>query len=85
MAGGMVRCLSCGAKPSSRLALYCSKCGTSLVARYEIAPGPTATPSAWKSVPALVRLGVWLIVLPPLLAFGSRAACTLLAALSGHR
>ena len=49
-----------------------------------LAPPPTAEHSAWKSIPVLVRLGIWLIVLPPLLWFGSCAACTLVAALSGH-
>jgi predicted amidophosphoribosyltransferase len=76
-------CQTCGERAHNRTALYCRKCGASLVQHYET-PAPSVAPNAWKSLPVLVRFGVWLIVLPPLLAFGSRAACTMLAALSAH-
>ena len=75
------RCPDCRAKIQSPLALYCSKCGASLVARYQLPPAEA--PSAWKSIPALVRFGIWLIVIPPLMWFGC-AACAILAGLSAH-
>jgi hypothetical protein len=84
MAWVIGRCWRCGAKSPNPLARYCTKCGVSLVAQYELSPARAAEQSAWKSIPMLVRLGIWLIVLPPLLWISSCAACTLIAALSNH-
>jgi hypothetical protein len=76
------RCDSCRAKIQNPLARFCSKCGASLLTRYELPAAQPAEQSAWKSVPVLVRLGIWVIVIPPLLWFGSCAACTMLGALN---
>jgi hypothetical protein len=75
------RCDNCGAKIPNPLARFCSKCGASLLARYQLAAAAESAPSGWKSIPALVRFGIWLIVIPPLLWFGC-SACTMLAGLT---
>lgn len=76
-------CGNCLETVHRRTAVYCRRCGAPLVQHYD-PPSRADAPSGWKSVPALVRFGIWLIVIPPLLWFSSCAACTMLAALNHH-
>ena len=74
--GALSRCDNCGAKIENPLARFCSKCGESLLTRYQTpAAEPAAAPGGWKSIPALVRFSIWLIVIPVLFGF---ASCMLL-------
>jgi hypothetical protein len=76
-------CQSCGETGHRGTAAYCRRCGARLVRHYDLPPttSPAPAPSGWKSVPAPIRFGIWLIVIPPLLWFGC-AACTVLGGLT---
>ena len=70
-------CARCGAAPQTTAARFCRRCGAVLPIEHVY----EQRVSGWKSLPVLIRLAIWILAVPVLLA-GVFWAMLILAALS---